>query len=75
LIGYFDPLWKKIPVENLKLYVSFVTGAGISFLFQIDLVSQMIPSVPIVPWAGTLLTSLIIGGGSNLIHDLWPQRA
>lgn len=74
LVGYFDPLWKKIPVENLKQYISFVTGAGISFLFQIDLVSQMIPSTPLVPWAGILLTALIVGGGSNLIHDLWPQK-
>jgi len=73
LVGYFDPLWKRIQVENLKQYVSFVTGFGLSFLFQIDLVSEIISAQPLVPWAGTFLTALIIGGGSNLIHDLWPQ--
>lgn len=72
LIGLFDALWDKIPVENVKAYVSFVTGALISFLFQIDLVSPMIPTTPLYPWAGALLTALIIGRGSNLIHDLWP---
>lgn len=73
LVGYFDPIWKKVPIENFKRYVSFLFGAFLSYLFQIDLVSQLIPTTPIVPWAGTLLTALVVGGGSNLIHDLWPK--
>ncbi len=73
LVGYFGPLWKKVPVENFARYVSFVFGALLSWLFQIDLVSQLIPTTPLFPWAGTLLTALILGGGSNLIHDLWPK--
>ncbi|MFW6098010.1 MAG: hypothetical protein ACOC9Z_08030, partial [Chloroflexota bacterium] len=27
---------------------------------------------PFVPWAGYVLTGLLIGGGANLIHDVWP---
>jgi len=73
LVGYFDPIWKRIHVDELKQYVSFLTGAGFSFLFQIDLVSQMIPTTPLIPWAGMFLTALIVGGGSNLLHDLWPK--
>lgn len=72
LVGLFDALWDKIPVKNVKAYVSFITGALISFLFQIDLVSPMMPTTPLYPWAGVLLTALIIGRGSNLVHDLWP---
>lgn len=72
LVGYFDPIWKKVPLENFKRYVSFLFGALLGYLFQIDLVSQLIPTTPMFPWAGRLLTALIIGGGSNLIHDLWP---
>jgi len=72
LVGLFDKVWEKIPVENVKAYVSFITGALISFLFQIDLVSPMIPTTPLYPWAGALLSALIVGRGSNLIHDLYP---
>jgi hypothetical protein len=72
LVGLFDKVWEKIPIENVKAYVSFITGALISFLFQIDLVSPMIPTTPLYPWAGALLSALIVGRGSNLIHDLYP---
>ena len=73
LVGHFDPLWAKVPVPNLKRYISFFTGGLLGWLFQLDLVSQIIPVSPLYPWAGTLLTALILGGGSNLIHDLWPS--
>lgn len=73
LVGYFDPVWAKIPLEGSKRYISFLSGALIGWLFQIDLVSTLIPTVPLLPWAGTLLTALVLGGGSNLIHDLWPS--
>jgi hypothetical protein len=72
LVGLFDKVWEKIPIENVKAYVSFIAGALISFLFQIDLVSPMIPTTPLYPWAGALLSALIVGRGSNLIHDLYP---
>ena len=73
LVGYFDPLWELVPIPNFKRYVSFAIGGFLGWLFQLDLVSELIPTAPLVPWAGALLTALIIGGGSNLVHELWPS--
>lgn len=73
IVGLLDPIWDRIKVGGLKRYMSFITGALISFLFQIDLVSPIIPVTPLYTWAGTFFTALIIGRGSNLIHDLWPK--
>ena len=56
-------------------YISAVVGVAAAFAFSIDLVGptlELFGVTPAVPWAGRLLTGLAIGGGSNLLHDLWP---
>jgi hypothetical protein len=59
-------------------YVSAGLGLLIAFGFNIDLVSPTLAQFdvkPAVSWAGRVVTGLLIGGGSNLIHDLWAGVA
>jgi len=51
-------------------------GVGIAFAFNIDLIGPTLESFghasPTTD-AGLLLTGFIIGGGSHLVHDIWPS--
>jgi hypothetical protein len=54
-------------------YIAVVAGLLVAFGFNLDVIEPTLAELGIVPavsWAGTLLTGLIIGGGSNLVHDL-----
>lgn len=59
----------------LKPYIAAVLGLLFAFGFNIDLVVPTLAEFDVTPavgWAGRLVTGLVLGGGSNLIHDLWP---
>lgn len=56
-------------------YIAAVLGLLVAFGFAIDLITPTLEQfgvTPAVSWAGKVITGLILGGGSNLIHDLWP---
>ena len=56
-------------------YVALLIGLGFSLAFGIDLFTPVALSIglePFTPWAGLLLSGLMVGGGSNLISDVWP---
>lgn len=62
------------PITDLA---AVLTGVLISLGFGIDFVGPVVESImgsamP-VAWAGYALSALIVGGGSNLIHDLWNK--
>jgi len=62
-------------VEYVGL-VAIVTGAAISIGFGVDLFSPLATAVGVqmtAPWAGIVLTGIVVGGGSNFIHDIWPD--
>lgn len=61
-IGAFIPL------------VALVVGALISYGFGLDLFAPLAEVVGLEPavWLTQGLTAVVVGGGSNLIHDLWP---
>lgn len=71
-------LVKPLIPDNLAQVTPYLTGGlGVlaAFAFSIDLITPTLEAfdvTPAVSWAGTLLTGLVLGGGSNLIHDLWP---
>ena len=44
--------------------------------FQVDAISptlEQFGAIPLAPWVGMVVTGIVIGGGGNLIHDLWPS--
>lgn len=57
-------------------YLAAALGLGVAFGFSLDLITPLLAQFDIVPavgWMGEVVTGLLIGGGSNLLHDLWPQ--
>lgn len=56
-------------------YVAAVMGFAISYGFGLDLFAAMADAAGLAPasWLTMGLTALVVAGGSNLLHDLWPQ--
>ncbi len=56
-------------------YVAAVMGGLVSWGFGLDLFAPLAAGVGLEPaaWATRLLTALVVAGGSNLLHDLWPS--
>ena len=53
--------------KDLLLYMSIITGIGMAFYSNTNLLEQYFDP----PIVGIIVTGIIIGGGSNLIHDLF----
>jgi fructose-specific phosphotransferase system IIC component len=56
-------------------YVALVTGLVLAFLFNVDFVGPVaegITGVDSIPYAGLVLSGIMIGAGSNFLHDVWP---
>ena len=62
---------------NLMPYIAALTGGLISFGFGLDLFAPLAEAVGLAPaaWVTQLLTALVVAGGSNLLHDLWPTSS
>lgn len=72
---FVKPPLQKYEWDAATAYVALALGVAFSWSFGIDLLTPLAAAVelsPFVPWAGYLLTGLVVGGGSNLLHDLWP---
>lgn len=66
-------------VEKVGLvlpYIAAVMGGLVSYGFGLDLFAEMATAAGLEPaaWLTKLLTALVVAGGSNLLHDLWPQE-
>lgn len=56
-------------------HTAVVIGALIALAFGVDLLTPLAVGLGLAvpyPLAGAALTGMVIGGGSNLLHDLWP---
>lgn len=55
-------------------YVAAVMGGLISYGFGLDLFAPLAVAVGLEPaaWVTKGLTALVVAGGSNLLHDIWP---
>ena len=53
--------------KDLLLYISIITGIGMAFYSNTNLLEHYFHP----PIVGIIVTGIIIGGGSNLIHDLF----
>ena len=60
--------------SELKAYIAWVFGGAFSGAFAIDLFTPVAIAVglePFVPAAGYVLTALAVGGGSQILHDIF----
>lgn len=65
-------------VERVGLvipYIAALLGAGVAWGFGLDLFAGLAGAVGLEPavWFTRGLTAVVVAGGSNLLHDLWPQ--
>ncbi len=67
-----EPVRKKFPNADLwwLVYVSLVTGACIGWFGEINLFADIVPNVLL----GRVLSSVLIGGGASLIHDVFDKE-
>lgn len=66
-----------MPIAGQKYipHTAVITGALIALAFGVDLITPLAGGLGLAvpyPVAGAALTGVVIGGGSNLLHDLWP---
>jgi hypothetical protein len=56
-------------------YLSALLGGLVSWGFGLDLFAPLAAAVGLAPaaWITKLFTALVVSGGSNLLHDLWPS--
>lgn len=66
----------KVKFPNLDLwwliYPTWVVGGVLAWLAGVDLFAAYFPGAGLV---GRLLTAVLVGGGSNLIADVFGQRS
>lgn len=65
-------------VERVSLvipYIAAILGAGVAWGFGLDLFAALAGAAGLAPaaWFTRALTAVVVAGGSNLLHDLWPQ--
>ena len=61
----------------LTPYLAGLLGVLTAVALGLDLLEPIARSLGLVvvwPLFGEILTGLVIGGGSNLLHDIWPGR-
>lgn len=75
LIEWFiSPIFERFGLDTMWLmYLALVTGGVISWAAGVNLFEQF--GLEGLPWV--ILSSIVVGGGSNLVHDLFgaAQRA
>ncbi len=58
-------------------FVAAVLGVGFSAAWSLDIISPTLQTLGwsvTEGWPGILISGLLIGGGSNLLHDIWPSK-
>lgn len=73
---FVGPALNRVGAGDWTGQVALFTGMALAF--GIDLFTPAAEALGMTlnaPWAGMALTGLLIGGGSNFIHDVWPTSA
>ena len=66
-----EPVRKKFPNLDMwwLIYVTWAVGGLLSWAAGVDVFSMIIPEFNTT--VGKLLTAVVVGGGSSLIHDIF----
>jgi hypothetical protein len=69
VIEYFvTPLFDRFKLDHgALLYIALLTGFGLGMTVDSTL---FLPNLFVYPIVGRIVTAVLIGGGSNLIHDI-----
>ena len=69
------PVKIKFPAADLwwVVYLTWVLGGALAYLAGLNLFTEQLPALN--PVIGQVLTSLVVGGGSNLLHDVFQKSA
>ncbi len=68
-----DKIPKLAPYKWLLMYIAAIVGVLLAFFYKIDLVAliQKTMGDPFeITWVGMLLTGLVMGHGSNFLHQI-----
>ena len=70
--AFVAPIKQKYPDLDLwwLIYVAWVVGGVLAWLAGINLFIDYIPTEVV----GRILTAIVVGGGANLIADLFPPK-
>jgi len=73
LVEWFaSPIFEKFNLDKIWLrYLAGVTGFAISFFSNINLLAAYVDGNVV----GLILTGLVVGGGSNLVHELFSNAS
>jgi len=65
------PIFDKYEVDKFWLmYVAWIVSGVLVFLANVNLFEFVMPNV----FIGQILTAIVAGGGSNLLHDLTDRQ-
>lgn len=65
-----NPIFEKYNLDKFwLLYVSWLTGGVLVWLTGVNLFASYISN----PLIGQILSALVAGGGSNLLHDIFDK--
>lgn len=69
--AFIRPVFVKFGWDTFALlYIGLVVGGVIGWLSTLNVFGGYIPN----ELAGRILTSIVIGGGSNLVHNLFAAK-
>jgi hypothetical protein len=70
--AFVAPVKKKWPTLDLwwVIYVAWIVGGLLSYESGLNLVSEVLPKLN--PDVGAVLTAVVVGGGANLIAQVFP---
>jgi hypothetical protein len=65
------PIFEKYEVDKFAImYIAWALAGLLVFLADVNLFEAIIPNMLV----GKILTSIVAGGGSNLLHDLADRQ-
>ena len=70
--AFVAPIKQRFPEADMwwLIYVAWGVGALLSVLAKVNLFVALLPDLH--PTAGLVLSAIVIGGGANLLADLFP---
>lgn len=73
---FFADLLASLRLEARYLrYIAALVGVTLSLLYGLDALRDLLGISPRFPYAGELLTGLLLGRGANYLHDFYTTYA